>query len=543
MNIKERPIPNGALSCHYISERDRIEALKTQQPYGLHYTTSNYFQITKRPDATTLEGNLGRTDYPALYFDEVTRGYSFFDDYYDRKNVYFSLDKASLYQLVKIIPTKPLTVILKLTPNTIRTNNINQELIYQMIQQELWGEVLVILHKNKQDIIADPLLQSAAAIFEAEFFRKLPGYPVDDRSIIDNLDTMYMIHHGKFYTLKPENVKTLYMELARRKSGEAYRYTQELLEESGNEPPLKKQISMYTKPAPITQSSLQQIDAHVWAEIYNRLFELINQSDDPATYFSGPRFIKTIRQVLPYFPDYQQYIGLRNQQGKSTSRNIFYYDILMELDEPTRLSVVKKILNIVKPVEPEGVSAIEMLLGRKTIDAVVKEVPSTTLPPIPGSPIIFISYSWDGEAHKEWVLRLAERLQENGVTVILDRYELRAGKSVPHFVEQSIRIADKIIVIFSPNYKTKAMNRSGGVGYEYSIMNAELYQKQASNEKIIPVLRTGDLTTSIPEFMQQYIHLNMSNDENFENSLQDLLREIYNEPAIKRPALGARPVF
>jgi len=123
--------------------------------------------------------------------------------------------------------------------------------------------------------------------------------------------------------------------------------------------------------------------------------------------------------------------------------------------------------------------------------------------------LFFISYSWDNEIHKEWVLKLANRLHSDGAEVILDKYYLKPGKSIPHFVEESISKSSRIIIIFTPNYKLKADKRAGGVGYEYSIMNADLYQNQTLNEKVIPLLRVGNFTASIPAFMQQYIHIEM----------------------------------
>jgi len=74
-------------------------------------------------------------------------------------------------------------------------------------------------------------------------------------------------------------------------------------------------------------------------------------------------------------------------------------------------------------------------------------------------------------------------------------------------------------------------------------MNADLYNNQTENEKIIPVLRAGTKEESIPNFMQQFIHIDISNDEKFENSYLDLIREIFNEPAIQKPNVGKKPVF
>jgi hypothetical protein len=257
---------------------------------------------------------------------------------------------------------------------------------------------------------------------------------------------------------------------------------------------------------------------------------------DASTYFSGPRFINTLKEFNQYHPDYHQYINLRNEQGKSTSRKIYFYDLIMELDEKSRIDFIKRIIEMVEPFEKEKVIPIKALIkGEKpTIEKPVNETTNEEVA------TVFISYSWDSEEHKKWVLELADRLVKEGVNVILDRYELRPGKSLPHFVETSIKKADRVVIIFTPNYKLKAEKRAGGVGYEYSIMNSELYKNQTNNERIIPVLRDGNSTESIPEFMQQYIHIDMRKDENYENSYTDLLREIYDEPEITKPEIGTK---
>ena len=207
-----------------------------------------------------------------------------------------------------------------------------------------------------------------------------------------------------------------------------------------------------------------------------------------------------------------------------------------------RLKVVNRILEILKPHQADKVEKIEELLGKPVLQGEIVATPEVKKES-PENPKVFISYSWDDETHKDWVLNLANRLCFNGIDVILDRFYLKAGKNLPHFVEQSIEKAERIIIIFTPNYKLKADKRTGGVGYEYSIMNADLYKNQTDNEKVIPVLRAGSKEESIPAFMQQFIHIDIRKDENFENSYVDLLKEIYNEPAIQKPKLGAKPTF
>ncbi|MGP8215660.1 MAG: toll/interleukin-1 receptor domain-containing protein [Bacteroidia bacterium] len=158
-------------------------------------------------------------------------------------------------------------------------------------------------------------------------------------------------------------------------------------------------------------------------------------------------------------------------------------------------------------------------------------------------PVVFISYSHDDSEHKKWVLEFADRLRGDGIDVLLDRYELRLGSSLQHFVETSIAKAEKVIVIFTPNYKLKSDKRAGGVGYEYSILNAELYQKQTNSDKIIPVLRSGTMQDSIPAFMQQFIHLDMSRDEDFDQRYVEIIRHIYGEPELQKPKIGVKPDF
>ncbi len=408
---------------------------------------------------------------------------------------------------------------------------VNQEYILSLIQKEAWKPVLDFLYKHKKEIPTDSLLQYSTSIFESEFFQNIKK---ENSSIIfDNLQELFLLHNGKFYTLNENNYKELVCELARQSTGETSLNYAKLFPE---EEICKEIIEKNKIIKKDTKTSEIRIEKMNWIEIYNRLFEVINVQGDASTYFSGPRFINTLKEFNQYHPDYTQYISLRNEQGKSTSRRIFYYDLIMELDESTRVDFINRIVEMVEPFEKEKVIPIKALI--KGENPTIKKPKQETV--IEDGETVFISYSWDTEEHKKWVLDLANRLVKEGVNVILDRYELRPGKSLPHFVETAIKKADRILIVFTPNYKLKAEKRAGGVGYEYSIMNSELYKNQTNNERIIPVLRNGNSTDSIPEFMQQYIHIDMRNDDNYENSYTDLLREIYDEPEIVKPEIGTK---
>lgn len=416
---------------------------------------------------------------------------------------------------------------------------INQETLYQLLLKEKWGKILDILYKEKECIKNDLLLNFAAKTFESEFLSKVKNYKIDNKDILENIEKFYLLHHGKFYMLSDENYKILTLEIVKRKPlNEAYNYAKFFPNEKVCQEIIKKYESIEAKATITRFSDIKYLETN-WIEIYNKLFELINNQNNTATYFSGPRFIGTVKQFVSYFPNYRQYIDKRNLEGKSTTRKIFYYDILLDLDKKTRLSVINRILEIIEPFEKEKVSIIRKLMNNESFDNIKENQNSFEYI----APVVFISYSWDSEDHKKWVLALSNRLCDDGVNVILDRYYLTPGSNLPHFVEDNLNKANRIIIIFTKNYKLKADKRTGGVGYEYSILNADLYRNQTSSEKIIPILRAGSIEESIPKFMQQFIHIDIRNDNNFENSYNDLIREIFNEPEITKPKIGEKPNF
>lgn len=99
-----------------------------------------------------------------------------------------------------------------------------------------------------------------------------------------------------------------------------------------------------------------------WVAIFNRLFEIINTQGD--TYFGGTRFLNTIREVNYSVPNYQTYIQQRQEQGKSTSRRDYYFDLFMEQPENDRRQITLNILNAVGHFQPERAETIRQLLGQ-----------------------------------------------------------------------------------------------------------------------------------------------------------------------------------
>lgn len=119
-------------------------------------------------------------------------------------------------------------------------------------------------------------------------------------------------------------------------------------------------------------------------------------------------------------------------------------------------------------------------------------------------PLVFISYSYDSEQHKKWVKSIAKKIILTGkANVILDQNDFKPGMDVFETMKNTILKVDKVLVVFTPSYKEKAEQNKGGVGYEFSVLQENLF-KRISNDKYIPILRTGERKESIPSFMENY---------------------------------------
>ncbi|MBH0030132.1 toll/interleukin-1 receptor domain-containing protein [Pseudoalteromonas sp. SWYJZ98] len=154
-------------------------------------------------------------------------------------------------------------------------------------------------------------------------------------------------------------------------------------------------------------------------------------------------------------------------------------------------------------------------------------------------PKVFISYSHDTQAHKKWVLELAQRLRNSGVDAILDQFRVSLGDDLGGFMEKSVAESNRIIMVCTDNYVTKANSGLGGVGYEKMIMTAE-YMTNIDSNKVIPLIRQNG-THNVPTFLKTRLHINFSREDEYELQFDNLLREIHQAPLFKEPPVGNSP--
>ncbi len=182
-----------------------------------------------------------------------------------------------------------------------------------------------------------------------------------------------------------------------------------------------------------------------------------------------------------------------------------------------------------------GAVAAQRLTGLEGGGDETKEVTMNS-----GRPRVFVSYSNDSEAHATWVRKLAEHLYKNGCDVRLDQWDLRLGDDLLQYMEKCVRESDRVLLVCTPNFRVKANEGKGGVGYEKGIVSGEVYH-DAPERKFIPVLRSGDPSQSLPSYLKPILYIDFRRDEDFASRAEDLLRDILNSPRHLPPTPGPNP--
>ena len=161
------------------------------------------------------------------------------------------------------------------------------------------------------------------------------------------------------------------------------------------------------------------------------------------------------------------------------------------------------------------------------------------------NPKVFISYCWSNEEYINKVVDFAKRLRSNGIDVVLDQFQMKLGNDMNNFMEKCIndKTITNVLILLSPDYKTKADSRSGGAGIETQIISGEVYSN-VETTKFIPILfekRGEDTSACIPTYLKQRRWLDMSEDSDFERQYIELVRTLYGNDKFVENPLGTKP--
>ena len=162
------------------------------------------------------------------------------------------------------------------------------------------------------------------------------------------------------------------------------------------------------------------------------------------------------------------------------------------------------------------------------------------------NPKLFISYSWTDQDHEKWVINLANELVENGVDVILDKWNLKEGQDANAFMEKMVTDPDikKVAIICDRVYAEKADKRKGGVGTETQIISPEVYSK-SDQSKFVAIITEKDEEGKpyVPIFYKSRVYIDLSESDLYATNFEQLLRWIYDKPLYIKPELGNKPSF
>ena len=159
-------------------------------------------------------------------------------------------------------------------------------------------------------------------------------------------------------------------------------------------------------------------------------------------------------------------------------------------------------------------------------------------------PTAFVSYSWDGEEHEQWVHTLVNRLRSDGsgVEASFDKFELfDKTVNLNQMMVTAIRENDYVIVVLTENYKNRADNFQGGVGFEAELLLGDL---RRNRDKIILVMRhSGDFESVFPSYLRDYYAIDFSDDKQFDKKFEELVHRIYRHNSYEKAPLGSMPSF
>jgi len=156
-----------------------------------------------------------------------------------------------------------------------------------------------------------------------------------------------------------------------------------------------------------------------------------------------------------------------------------------------------------------------------------------------GNPTVFISYSHDSPEHADHILKLSNRLREEGIDSTIDQYEESPPEGWPKWMDRQIENSDFILVVCTEIYYKRVMGteeegKGQGVRWESTLTYQHLYDAGGENTRFIPVLFQSGKVEHIPKPLGGATRYRVDTDRGYE----DLYRRLTNQPRARKPRLG-----
>ena len=167
----------------------------------------------------------------------------------------------------------------------------------------------------------------------------------------------------------------------------------------------------------------------------------------------------------------------------------------------------------------------------------VEQVGVTALTDFASAPRVFVSYSYDSNAHAARVLALADALRDLGINVILDRYVHPApAKGWPRWMDWNLDVADFVLMVCTETYGRRVMGleelgKGLGARFEGGLIFNWIRDDKPGGSRFIPILLPGSEPMHIPNPVQGHTHYQIETFDFTDPGFEALYRHLTNQPA------------
>ena len=237
-----------------------------------------------------------------------------------------------------------------------------------------------------------------------------------------------------------------------------------------------------------------------------------------APFYVGDEVLYTIlSSFISSQPTYSSFIKERAQRGESINRVVWLESLLSDLPKEKWQEFLEKLSDTIEQEYYPKITHMEMSGEIFQVESKRNDQKKK----------VFISYTHEDDAYNAWVKKLAEDLEKR-LQIVID-YKLDLGKQWTQFMEESIKSSDKVLLILTPTYKEKADCRTGGAGYETTIITQELWTSTEDKVKFIPIIRKGTFKESYPTYLGSANGLDMTDNNSYETNLSRLIEQLEKE--------------
>jgi SEFIR domain len=163
-----------------------------------------------------------------------------------------------------------------------------------------------------------------------------------------------------------------------------------------------------------------------------------------------------------------------------------------------------------------------------------------------GTDTVFISYSHDSIDHSDRVLAFSNKLISMGIDAELDQYHTHPQEGWPQWCEVQLRPENSkfVLMICTRTYHDRidnnvSANEGRGVYWEGGIINQYIYNNKGGG-RFVPVLFGDEPSDSVPIRLQGFTEFRVKAFDLGDPGFEGLYRLLTGQPAVVKPARGAR---